>query len=173
MYYVYELYDPRTLEVFYVGKGKRGRIDQHEIEARKGRQSRKCDRIREIELAGLTIGKRKVSTHKDEDEAYDAEAALICEYGLAKLTNVAAGGRGGKAGGPSTYEDRHAVAMASKLLIRVRGRDLSKVSILGHVMDLSDMPKRMEDIVERVARRRTIDWVNGIAAKYSVKYSYA
>lgn len=172
MFYVYELYDPRTLEVFYVGKGKRGRIDHHETEARKGRQSRKCDRIREIEAAGLSVGKRKVSTHKDEDAAYDAEAALICEYGLANLTNVAAGGRGGKAGGPSTYEDRHLVATASKMLRRVRGVDLSRVNILGHVMDLSDMPERMSEMVGRVAKRRSLAWVNEIAKRHAVEYKH-
>ena len=31
-YYVYELIDPRDDRVFYVGKGKKGRIDQHEAE---------------------------------------------------------------------------------------------------------------------------------------------
>ena len=36
-YYVYELIDPRDDRVFYVGKGKKGRIDQHEAEARKRR----------------------------------------------------------------------------------------------------------------------------------------
>lgn len=168
-YYVYELIDPRDDVVFYVGKGKRGRIDQHEPEARKGRQSRKCARIREIEAAGLRIVKRKVSHHQDEMDAYQAEADLICEYGLANLTNVMLGG-GGMSKGVSVYEDRRLVAAATKLVRRIHGRKLGLVRIAGHVLDMSFLPGMINGSIEKVASRRSLEWVNEIAAKYNVTY---
>lgn len=172
-YYVYELIDPRDSSVFYVGKGKKGRIDQHEVEARKGRQSRKCDRIREIEAAGLNVGKRKVSHHKEELDAYDAEVELIAFHGLSNLTNIASGGGGKGKTGPTTYEDRHLVCVISKLFRRVHGRTLGVVDVLGHKMDLSDIPRMMEKTIERVAKRRSLQWVNEVAAKYHVEYKFA
>ncbi len=41
-HYVYQLVDPRNGEIFYIGKGRFERIFQHEIEARRGLQTRKC-----------------------------------------------------------------------------------------------------------------------------------
>jgi len=92
MFYVYELADPATGAAFYVGKGQKRRVDDHEAEARKGVHSRKCDRIREIWRAGLAVEKRIVSRHQDENEALQAEFDLIAEYGLDSLTNVLPGG---------------------------------------------------------------------------------
>lgn len=169
-YYVYELIDPRDGLAFYVGKGKKGRIDQHEAEARKGRQSRKCDRIREIEAEGLKIKKRKASVHDNERAAYIAEAELICEYGLANLTNVSPGGGGGVSAGPSVYEDRKAVVEATKLFRRIRGVDLSKTTLFGKPFDLSFMREHMQRLIERIAKRRSWAWVNEIAAQYNTEY---
>lgn len=173
MYYVYELIDPRNDSVFYVGKGKRGRIDQHEAEARKGRQSRKCDRIREIEAAGLSVTKRKVSHHKDEVEAYQAEADLICEYGLASLTNVVPGGAGAMSKGLTIYEDRRLVAEVSKLFRRIEGRQLGLVNVCGCQLDLSDLPSMLDKSISRAIKRRSLEWVNEIAARYHVQYKLA
>lgn len=92
-WYVYELVDPRDQRIFYVGKGKENRIDSHEIEAAKGRISRKCIKIREIQQSGLQIIKRKIALFWDEDAAYECEEELIECYGLENLTNVLPGGR--------------------------------------------------------------------------------
>lgn len=172
MYYVYELIDPRDDAVFYVGKGKNGRIDQHEAEARKGRQSRKCDRIRAIECAGLKIKKRKVSTHADEVEAYQAEADLICFYGLANLTNAIPGGIGAMSRGQTIYEDRKVVAEATKLFRRIGVRPPGVINVYGHSLDFSFVPDALKRMVARVAKRRSLDWVNSIAAKHGVTYAY-
>jgi hypothetical protein len=171
LFYVYELIDPRDESVFYVGKGKKGRLDQHEVEARKGRQSRKCQRIRDIEAAGLKIGKRKVESFKDEMEAYAAEAALICRYGLASLTNAVPGGGGSLSRGPSMYEDRHAVIEAAKLFRRVHGVDLSKMMVMGREFDGSFMIPYMQGLIERIAKRRSLAWVNEIAAHFRVEFA--
>ena len=170
-FYVYELVDPRDESVFYVGKGKAGRIDQHEVEARKGRQSRKCERIREIEAAGFAIVKRKASRHADEAEAYDAEADLICQYGLDALTNVVPGGRGGRGRGLTIYEDRRLVVEATKLVRRIHGKNITTLNVLGREIDFSWVPEHIDRAIERVAKRRTWGWVNQIASRYKVTYS--
>lgn len=93
-YYVYALIDPRNNKPFYIGKGKGSRIDAHEKEAAKGVYSRKCKRIREIQDDGESVVKLKLSHHKQEQDAYDAEAQEIERIGLDNLTNVVPGGGG-------------------------------------------------------------------------------
>lgn len=90
-FYVYTLTDPRTGRVFYVGKGQGERMYQHEKDARGGRVSRKCTLIREILADGYSLRYATVSRHREEGEAYKAEAALIEEIGLANLTNIHTG----------------------------------------------------------------------------------
>jgi hypothetical protein len=91
-WYVYELVDPRTESVFYVGKGKGDRIHQHEREAAKGICSEKTNRINEILSFGFEIGKRKIAYFWSEQDAYDYEAEVIAQYGLDNLTNAIPGG---------------------------------------------------------------------------------
>lgn len=171
-YYIYELIDPRDDSVFYVGKGKKGRIDQHEAEAAKGRQSRKCELIREIEAAGLKIRKRKVSHHKDEVEAYDAEIERIGLYGLANLTNVTSGG-GGKSTGPTTYEDRVLILRVTPLLRRtlnLKAKGYTGIRLLSSEMTFDWMLDMMNKTVEKVVARRSAEWVNALAAKYKISF---
>jgi hypothetical protein len=92
-FYVYELIDPRTGNVFYVGKGSGDRIDQHEREAARGMRSRKCEVIRAIQSAGLAVEKRHVASFRWEQDAYDFETERIAEIGLVNLTNVLPGGQ--------------------------------------------------------------------------------
>ena len=92
VWYVYELIDPRTDTVFYVGKGARNRLDAHEHEARSGIKSHKCNKIRSIWEDGHQIVKRKVAQFWDEEAAYEHEAERIAEIGLTNLTNVLPGG---------------------------------------------------------------------------------
>ena len=93
-WYVYELADPRTDKVFYVGKGSGNRIDQHEREAAQGVCSHKCNTINNIIQSGAQIIKRKVKMFTCELSAYEYEAELIEHYGLENLTNVDPGGQG-------------------------------------------------------------------------------
>lgn len=87
-YYVYQLIDSRDNKVFYVGKGKKNRIDCHEKEAIKGVQSYKCNKIRSIWDDGHKVIKQKVAYFNDEKFAYIHEADLIAEHGIENLTNV-------------------------------------------------------------------------------------
>lgn len=93
MFYVYALIDPRTADIFYVGKGSGRRLQNHEVEARRGVRSSKCDRIRAIWADGHQVGREIVSRHEDENEALDAEYEMIESIGLSALTNVLPGGR--------------------------------------------------------------------------------
>lgn len=96
-FYVYELIDPRDGRPFYIGKGQRNRIEAHEWEAKAEKAcSKKCLRIKEIWSAGLEIERRFVAFFLKERDAYAFEAARIEEIGLAALTNVVPGGRGGR-----------------------------------------------------------------------------
>jgi hypothetical protein len=95
-YYVYELIDPRCGGVFYIGKGQGRRIDAHEADARKGKQSRKCDVIREIWAEGLSVTKRIVDRFSSDTEAYAFEAKHVAAVGREYLTNMRDGGIGGR-----------------------------------------------------------------------------
>lgn len=86
-WYVYELFDPESGDVFYVGKGSGKRIDAHEIEAASGVDTHKCRKIRSILSNHGKIGKRKVALFCDEKQSYIHEANRIAEYGLSNLTN--------------------------------------------------------------------------------------
>jgi hypothetical protein len=93
IWYVYELIDPRSGEVFYVGKGKGNRIDEHEKEAQSGYPSYKCNKIRSIWEDGHEIIKQKVAEFWDEDAAYEHEEERIVSIGLDNLTNITGGGK--------------------------------------------------------------------------------
>ena len=97
MFYTYELVDPRSGNVFYVGKGCRDRRYAHERDARKGKSGAKCDRIREIIQEGHRVVVRIVERFEDEKAAYAAERELIAAHGADNLTNTSCGGRGGSA----------------------------------------------------------------------------
>jgi hypothetical protein len=93
-YYVYHLIDPRDGIVFYIGKGKGSRLDQHQKDAvkRAGQNEEKEHKIREILRDGHEIRKTIVDAFLKEQDAYDCEEYQIKQYGLASLTNMKAGG---------------------------------------------------------------------------------
>lgn len=92
-WYVYELVDSRTGEVFYVGKGSGKRMYQHERDAMNGVCSKKSFKIKDILDSGGEILKRQVAFFWDEQAAYDHETDVISEIGLENLTNVLPGGQ--------------------------------------------------------------------------------
>jgi len=89
-YYVYTLSAPDGT-VFYVGKGCRGRILDHEREARRGHRCYKCNKIRKIWRTGGEVKPAIVFTTPSEAAAYNYEAELIGHIGLTNLTNTAPG----------------------------------------------------------------------------------
>lgn len=92
MFYVYDLIDPRDGSVFYVGKGTGDRHREHVRDAKNGASGPKCDRIRDILSAGLTVEWKIVREFDDELAAYAYEKRRISRIGLQNLTNIAPGG---------------------------------------------------------------------------------
>lgn len=79
-YYVYALRDPRTRELFYIGKGIGSRINAHAIEAQNNPTSEraKVRRIIEIEAEGLEVEFLFLRTGiDDENAAFMVEQAVI------------------------------------------------------------------------------------------------
>lgn len=95
-YYVYALIDPRTEQVFYIGKGFENRVFAHEIESGKNAKSEKekLKRIREIEKAGFEVKRVLINWGMTETEAFASEASLINLMQILSkdsLTNLVAG----------------------------------------------------------------------------------
>lgn len=98
-YYVYQLIDPRTDIVFYIGKGQKRRMYTHVNEVIRGRVPNGNDRlgnkIKKIINFELKVKYKKVLITDDEQEAYTTEKKLIKEIGLENLCNLTGGGEGG------------------------------------------------------------------------------
>jgi len=105
-HYVYALMDPRDEVIFYVGKGQGSRASAHMIEASsKEIQSRKVDRIREIQKSGKKVRTLILAREFVEaSEAYAIETLLIIQarnlgelMGIkSDLTNIARGHHEGR-----------------------------------------------------------------------------
>lgn len=120
-YYVYTLSYPedypdidRAGMTFYVGKGTGNRIDQHEIEARTGKASYKCNVIRKIWANGYQIVKQKIAFFHDEQEAFAFEQQMIAFLGKRSLTNIKDGGESGVGGGRK--QERELIPFGKHLL---------------------------------------------------------
>lgn len=92
-FYVYVLARPDGTP-FYVGKGQKSRVQDHEREARNGHHCQKCHTIRKIWKQGGQVQKYIIFTTDDEQEALDYERTTIALYGRATLANIADGGQG-------------------------------------------------------------------------------
>ena len=95
-YYVYALIDPRSNNVFYIGKGTGNRVFSHEAESEKVSLSEKekIQKIKDIENTGFSVKRIMVNWGLSEQEAFAAEASLINLYNLIsgnQLTNIVAG----------------------------------------------------------------------------------
>lgn len=171
-YYVYELFDPETDLVFYVGKGTGNRIDAHELEAKAGRVSRKCQTIRDIHSKELKVGKRRVRSFADEQDAYDFEAAHIESIGLDNLTNVIPGG-GLARGGYTLRHDRQSVSAIAELLNRTNGVPGISFTVGGRTQRLmfAELRKHWVQSIADIVSRRGVNWVNQIASHYKVAFN--
>jgi hypothetical protein len=95
MFYVYTLTDPRNGAVFYVGKGKRDRLNHHTREVKAGRTGcnlGKESRIRSILTDGMEPVASIVAKFSIEAEAFQHERHLIAT--TIGLTHISAGGTG-------------------------------------------------------------------------------
>lgn len=95
-FYVYTLIDPRTMEIFYVGKGKRYRYGDHMLECNLRKHTHKNNKIRQILGANQPVLVDIVFCSADEQECLQHERNLIStlkrQTDGGHLTNVTEGG---------------------------------------------------------------------------------
>lgn len=92
-FYVYELSDPRSGRVFYVGKGCGRRAYQHEANTRNGRvqNAEKHRIIADILKSGFNPVVTIIDDGLSEQDAYKAERERIRHHGYKTLTNIMPG----------------------------------------------------------------------------------
>ena len=92
-YYVYLLINPRNDKVFYVGKGKGNRINQHLLGAldEKNKEKDTIKRIREIQNENLKVKTIILRHGLSDKEALKLESAVIDLLGKENLTNIVKG----------------------------------------------------------------------------------
>ena len=95
-FYVYALIDPRSNAIFYIGKGTKNRVFEHEKESLTSPDSEKLKLqiISEIHAAGLEVKKIIINSNLTEEQAFVAEASLINAFNYVndiKLTNIVSG----------------------------------------------------------------------------------
>ena len=111
-YYVYGLIDPRTNQMFYIGKGTGNRVFEHEKESLSNPDSDKLKlkTISDIHNLGLTVKKVIINSNLTEPEAFAAEAALINAFNYISdigLTNIVAGHHSPEALSVEDFEKTH------------------------------------------------------------------
>jgi hypothetical protein len=163
MYYVYQLIDPRDGKPFYIGKGQGSRIDQHEFEARNGRQSIKCHRIPEIWEAGKRIEKSIIRYFNDEAEALEFEYQEIDRIGLKNLTNqIPGGGEGFVTPGAGPHSTDLQVVKLLKKVLQFAPDLSTPFTIVVHGIEVEfheGILKNIRKAVSRLIERKGCDWI--------------
>lgn len=91
-YYVYFLKDPRTSDVFYVGKGVGNRVFDHlNCAIETDGETEKLGIIREIIQDGKTVKHYILRHGLSEQTAFEIEASLIDFVGMENLSNLQGG----------------------------------------------------------------------------------
>lgn len=169
IFYVYELIDPRDGAVFYVGKGQGDRAQSHEKEAKKGSNSAKCRKIRDIIASGFTPEIAIVKRFCGEKEAFAFEIGRIRARGLENLTNV-------RPGGPEHFlrtADTDSHKMLSVLTIAQKTQQLT--ALYDPVAERYEPTAqnafliRMGEIFGDVITRRGLRWANKQVQKHNAK----
>lgn len=173
MWYVYELIDPRTEAVFYVGKGSGRRMYAHVADARAGIQSSKCDLIRDIEACGLEVRHSVAKEFAVEAHAYAFEKKRIAKIGLHNLTNIAAGGGTPRAqadAGSRTREEA-AVILSAYILRATKGSMTAFMRFGGERIDISDRLLVLVTKVHELGSTKGWNWVNKFSLPIGVNFS--
>lgn len=156
-YYVYELRDPRTTEVFYVGKGTKDRVYVHSEEE----ENAKGARIREIKNSGYTELRLIIGRFRTEEEAFAVETVSIkWHYGFDNLTNKVHGHRHRfirpfqqKTSG--TYLEIPGIDVPRKIVV---GRDGSYTNKLRQQISESQVLEKLESLRDDLRLR--VEFIN-------------
>ena len=119
---VYELVNSIDNKVFYVGKGKKYRPENHVYTALRGGKYYVHRKIRKIIAQGGKIKIRRVFETTEEQEALNEEIRLIAFYGFKNLTNMTEGGEGSSG-------FRHSEDSIELMKQKQRGKKLTPESI--------------------------------------------
>ena len=99
-FYVYEIIDPESGNVFYVGKGQKYRCFVHEYKTKNGKIPHNnyhlFNKISKILNLNKNLIYNIIFTSNDEDECYDFEEKTIEKYGIENLCNIELSNRGVK-----------------------------------------------------------------------------
>ena len=167
-YYVYGLIDPRTKQIFYIGKGTKNRVFEHEKESLGSPNSEKLKlkTIADIKNAGLDVEKIIINSNLTKKEAFAAEASLINAFNYvsdAGLTNIVAGHHSAEALSVDEYERINGAAPLEEKDIRHKILVIKINRLYQRGMD----EKVLYDAVRGVWRAskekvRTVEYVFGV-----------
>lgn len=95
-FYVYSLIDPRTEQVFYVGRGRGDRSKDHLRRSVNGKHRNKKvqSTINELQSLGQTHSVEILFSSENQEECFEKEMFYIAFYGRENLCNLTDGGRG-------------------------------------------------------------------------------
>lgn len=159
-HYVYFLRDPRSKEVFNVGKGNGNRIFEHvSCALTKSTESDKLDRIRAIKNSGNTVEHFVLWHRLSPQVAFAIEAAAIDFVGISNLSNLQSGHYSSDFGIKTTEE---IIAMYSALPL-----ETNEPILLININKLFD--RELSDTQIYDATRK--DWVighRGNKSKYAI-----
>lgn len=167
-YYVYGLIDPRTNQVFYIGKGTGNRVFEHEKECLSNPNSEKLKlkTISEIHSAGMSVKKIIINSNLTESEAFAAEAALINAFNFVNdtgLTNIVSGHHSTEALQVEDFEKLHGA-------VELKEEDIKHnilVIKINKLYNRNMSSKELYDCVRGVwrasmTRVKTVDYVLGV-----------
>lgn len=162
-YYVYTLADPRTDEIFYVGKGTGDRLFYHLNEALSAteQETAKLDQIRSIHASGQDVAYTIHRHGLTEKEAFEVEAALIDFIGFADLTNAVMGHHS-RYRGPMTVKEAYIAYDAPAIVIE-------EPAVVLNIHQLFHPQMSAADIYEATRG----NWVMGEARRSQVEVAFA
>ena len=167
-YYVYGLIDPRSKQIFYIGKGAKNRVFDHEKESLYSPDSDKLKlkTIADIKNAGLEVEKIIINSNLTKEEAFAAEASLINAFNYvsdAGLTNIAAGHHSAEALSVDEYERINGAALLEGKDIKHRILVIKINRLYQRGMDEKDLYDAVRG-VWRVSKKRvkSVEYVFGV-----------
>jgi hypothetical protein len=167
-YYVYGLIDPRSKQIFYIGKGTGNRVFEHEKKILGSSESEnlKLKTISEIKAAGRKVEKIIINSNLTEEEAFASEASLINAFNYVSntgLTNIVAGHHSAEALSVDEYERRNGAVELEEKDIKHRILVIKINRLYRRCMNENDLYDAVRG-VWRVSKEKvkTVEYVFGV-----------